>query len=102
MRTSPPEPLSPAGSESVEAIIRSVWPDDLENWAVRIAYRESRLIPTAHNSCCFGLFSIYFTVHRAWLSDYGVYQPSDLYDPRVNATVAYALYQQTGPSPWNL
>lgn len=102
VRTSPPEPLSPAGSESAEAVIRSVWPDDLEDWAVRIAYRESRLIPTAHNSCCYGLFSIYFKVHQGWLADYGVYQPSDLYNPETNARVALALYQQAGASPWNL
>lgn len=90
----------PAGD--VEAIIRSVWPADLADWAVRIARRESSLVPTAANACCYGLFQIHFRAHQAWLSDYGVNQPSDLFDPTVNAIVAYALYQQTGPGPWNL
>lgn len=102
VRQTPALHPSGPGSESVEAIIRDVWPDDLEDWAVRIATRESRLVPTVRNYCCYGLFQIYYSVHRGWLSNYGVNSPSDLYDPRVNATVALALYQQTGPSPWSL
>lgn len=85
---------------SVEEIIRDVFPAELEDRAVRIAWRESRFVPTAHNSCCFGILQINFRVHRAWLADFGVYQPSDLYDPRVNATVALALYEAAGWSPW--
>jgi peptidoglycan hydrolase-like protein with peptidoglycan-binding domain len=96
-----PQPV-PAAAGDVESIIRDVWPAELADQAVAIATRESRLQPTAHNSCCIGLFSIYFAVHRAWLAGYGVNQPSDLYDPRVNATVAYALYQQAGWQPWAL
>jgi len=86
----------------VECIIRDVWPDQLEDRALRIAWRESRFVPTARNACCYGLFQIYFTVHRAWLADYGVTSPADLYDPRTNATVAYALYQKAGWAPWAL
>jgi len=101
VRLNPPAPpAEPVGD--VESIIRSVWPDDLEDWAVRIATRESRLVPTAANACCYGLFQIHFRAHRAWLGDYGVNQPSDLFDPRTNATVALALYQETGPGPWRL
>lgn len=96
-RLNPPAPIV---EPTVEEIIRAVWPDQLEDRAVRIAYRESRLVPTVRNACCFGLFQIFFRVHRAWLVDYGVYQPSDLYDPRVNATVALALYNEAGWSPW--
>ncbi|HRD99714.1 MAG TPA: LysM peptidoglycan-binding domain-containing protein, partial [Ilumatobacteraceae bacterium] len=43
----------------VADIIRQIWPDDLEDEAIRIATRESNLIPTVRNSCCFGLFQIY-------------------------------------------
>lgn len=86
---------------SVEEIIRDVWPDQLEDRAVRIAWRESRFVPTARNACCFGIFQVFFSVHRRWLADFGVYQPSDLYDPRVNATVALALYEAAGWSPWS-
>lgn len=109
VRVNPPAPqpiAEPVGD--TESIIRAVWPDELEDKAVRIAKRESGpdLVVTAHNSCCFGLFQVYFRVHRAWLADYGVFQPSDLYDPFVNATVAYVLYQRAlaaygnGWQPW--
>jgi len=104
VRVNPPKPAPPApvASGDVESIIRDVWPDDLENEAVRIATRESRLVPTARNACCHGLFQIYYSVHRAWLGQYGVNSPSDLYDPRTNATVALALYNEAGWGPWAL
>ena len=85
----------------VEAIIRSVWPDDLENEAIRIAIRESNLIPTAHNSCCHGLFQIYFSVHRSWLGGLGITTVTQLYDPLLNAKAALVLYQRAGGwGPW--
>lgn len=104
---SSPAPMSaptppPSHPESTEAIIRDVWPDNLEDEAVRIAKRESgpNLKVNAANYCCYGNFQIYFAVHRAWLADYGVNQPSDLFDPRTNATVALALYNTSGWGPW--
>jgi len=101
VRVNPPAPQTPVGD--TEAIIREVWPDDLEDWAVRIAKRESgpNLKVDAANYCCYGIFQIYFQVHRSWLGDYGVHQPSDLFDPRVNATVALALYRAGGPGHWS-
>lgn len=94
----------PATQGNVEAVIRDVWqgeaPDDIDR-IVRIAKRESSLVPTAHNSCCYGILQIHFRAHRAWLASYGVTQPSDLYDPRVNATVALALFHQVGWEPWD-
>lgn len=102
----PAEPTQPRHADpgDTEGIIREVWPDDLEDWAVRIAKRESgpNLKVDAANYCCYGIFQIYFTAHRAWLADYGVTQPSDLFDPRTNAIVALALYEQAGPGPWAL
>lgn len=96
------DPPAPRGD--TEQIIRDIWPDDIEDWAVRIAKRESSpaLVVTAHNACCYGIFQIHFQAHRAWLGDYGVHQPSDLYDPAVNATVALALYMASSPhcQPW--
>lgn len=97
-RLTPPSTIAPP--LTVEEIIRDVFPDEIEDRAVRIAWRESRFVPTAHNSICFGIFQVYFSVHRRWLADYGVYTPADLYDPRVNATVALALYNEAGWSPW--
>lgn len=86
----------------VEAIIRQAWPDDLEDEALRIATRESNLKPGAKNSCCFGLFQIYFNVHKSWLQNVGVTSSGQLLDPTVNANAAYALYQRAGGfGPWN-
>ncbi|MEY4231036.1 MAG: hypothetical protein RLZZ362_1885, partial [Actinomycetota bacterium] len=85
----------------VEAIIRQVWPDDLEDKAIQIAIRESRLKPTARNWCCSGLFQIYYGVHSKWLAGIGVSSADQLLDPNVNATAAYALYQRAGSwKPW--
>ena len=85
----------------VEAIIRQVWPDDLEDKAIQIATRESRLKPTARNWCCSGLFQIYYSVHSKWLKDIGVTSADQLLDPNVNTAAAYALYQRAGSwKPW--
>jgi Transglycosylase SLT domain len=87
----------------VEAIIRDVWPDDLEDEAVRIAKRESNLQPTARNACCIGLFQIYWTVHKGWLTAMGITTAEQLFDPRINATAGLALYQRSGGwGPWAL
>lgn len=86
---------------TVEQMIRDVWPDELEERALVIAYRESRYVPTAHNYCCHGLFQIYFRVHRGWLADYGVTSIDQLYDPMTNVRMAYVLYQRAGGwGPW--
>ena len=85
----------------VEAIIREVWPDDLEDEALRIARRESGLKATAKNSCCYGLFQLYFTVHQKWLSGVGVTSAGQLLDPLVNANAALTLYNRAGGwGPW--
>lgn len=87
----------------VEAIIRQVWPDDLENEAVRIATRESNLIPGVRNYCCFGLFQLYYNVHKTWLAQMGVTSAEQLYDPLINSYVAYAMYLKAGGwGPWKL
>ena len=87
----------------VEAIIRQVWPDELENEAVRIATRESNLTPKVRNFCCYGLFQIYFSVHKVWLAQAGVTSAEQLYDPLVNAYAAYVLYLRAGGwGPWRL
>jgi hypothetical protein len=99
--TVPPTTAPPAPAE-VEQIIRDVWPDELEDKALEIAYRESRHVPTAWNGhCCYGLFQLYWTVHRAWLGDYGISTSTDLFDARKNARAAYALYERSGGwGPW--
>ena len=97
-RMTPPAPAA----VDVEGIIRDVWPDDLEDHALAIATRESRLVPTARNACCYGLFQIHFAAHRAWLAGIGINSPAMLLDARTNATAALALYQLDGWAPWSL
>jgi hypothetical protein len=92
-----------ATPEEVQQIIRDVWPDELEERALEIAFRESRYVPTAKNFCCYGIFQIYWTVHDVWLVDIGITDDQQLYDPATNARAAYALYQRAGGwGPWTL
>ena len=99
--TPPPLPASSAGPGEVEAIIRSVWPDELEARALEVAWRESNYKPTARNSCCYGVFQVYWSVHRSWLSDLGITSADQLYDPATNARAALALYLRAGGwGPW--
>jgi LysM repeat protein len=100
--TQPPAPPNTYSKAEVAQIIRDVWPDALEDEAIRIATRESNLIPTAHNSCCYGLFQIYFNVNKTWLAGIGITSAAQLYDPRVNATAALTLYNSRGWAPWAL
>ena len=102
--TSTPAAAAPKSSYTraeVEAIIRQVWPDDLEDEAVRIAKRESNLQNKAKNSCCYGLFQLNWNAHKSWLAGIGVTSATQLLDPTVNVTAAYALYQRSGSfRPW--
>jgi len=89
----------------VVAIIREVWPDDHEENALLVARRESRYVPTAvggTRNCCYGLFQMYWSVHRSWLAKLGITEPSQLLDPRTNAEAAFALFRRNGNSwrPW--
>src|SRR5687768_12278443 len=89
-------------NRSVEQIIRDVWPDELEDRAVTIAWRESRHQPDARNYCCHGLFQIYWTVHDGWMAGHGVTSLDQLYDAETNARMAYALYERAGGwGPWS-
>jgi hypothetical protein len=91
----------PAGT--VADIIRSIWPDELEDHALQIARRESNLQPAARNSCCYGLFQIHWQAHRSWLAGIGITSASQLLDADTNARAAYALYQRAGGwGPWAL
>ncbi|MCB0997681.1 MAG: LysM peptidoglycan-binding domain-containing protein [Acidimicrobiales bacterium] len=84
-----------------EATIRAIWPDELEEEALRIARRESNLRNKAQNWCCYGLFQIHWNAHKSWLASIGVTSASQLLDPTVNATAAYTLYQRAGGfGPW--
>ena len=98
--TTKPRPPTVAPADA-EAIIRSVWPDDLEAHALEIAWRESNYQSNARNSCCYGLFQIHWNAHKSWLSGIGVTSADQLFDPTTNAQAAYALYQRSGGfGPW--
>ena len=98
--TVPSRPAAVPASQAVQ-IIRDVWPDDLEERAIQIAWRESNHKSNVNNSCCYGLFQIHWTAHKSWLASLGVTSAVQLYDPTVNATAAYALYQRSGGfGPW--
>lgn len=92
----PPPPLP----RTTQEMIRDVWPDNLEERALRIAYRESRYQCCVRTFCCFGVFQIYLSVHREWLNEMGIYTKEDLYDPLTNIKAAYHLYELDGWSPW--
>ena len=85
------------------AIIREIWPDKLENRAIAIAKRESKLNAASYNGgCCLGLFQIHWLAHRSWLKDIGVTSASQLLDARVNAKAGYAIYKRSnGWGAWN-
>ena len=94
-------PTRKYSTDEVKQIIRDVWPDDLEEWALEIAFRESSYQPTAKNFCCYGLFQINWSSHKNWLDDFGVTSASQLFDPAVNAQMALALYNRSGGwGPW--
>lgn len=98
--TSPPP--APASTTEVQALIREIWPDELEEKALQIAWRESNYKATAYNgTCCYGVFQIHWGAHRSWLDDYGIVSTNDLLDARKNITAAYAIYQRAGGwGPW--
>jgi hypothetical protein len=99
------QPTETYTRRQVVAIIREVWPDEHEENALLVARRESRYVPTAiggTRNCCYGLFQMYWSVHRSWLAKSGITEPSQLLDPRTNAEAALALFRRNGNSwrPW--
>ncbi|WP_116996651.1 LysM peptidoglycan-binding domain-containing protein [Desertimonas flava] len=93
----------PSGGE-VEQMIREIWPDDQEERALQIAWRESNYRPdvTSRTGCCHGVFQIH-EQHLSWLADYGITSVSQLFDARTNIQAAYYLYQRSGGwGPWAL
>lgn len=85
----------------IEQMIRDIWPDSLEEQAIAIAVRESNLNPWAKNYCCYGLFQIYWEVHKSWLPSIGVTHAEMLFDARLNIQAALVVYQRAGSwRPW--
>ena len=92
----------------VEKIIRNIWPDMSEGIALAVVERESHLNPYSHSgSCCYGLFQIYWDVHKArasalhrFLGGKGEPGPHILFSPRFNTLLALQMYRQGGWGPW--
>ena len=90
-----------ATTDEVQALIREIWPDDIEERALKIAYNEAKWRPDLHNWCCYGVFALYYDFVPANLkARYGVDEPSDLYDARTNISIAYEIYLLSGWDPW--
>lgn len=103
--TAPRNTTPPPSGGAVEQMIRDVWPDDVEEEALRIAWRESnyRADVTSPTGCCVGVFQMHWEAHRSWLDDMGVTSRDQLFDARTNIEAAYALYQRNGGwGPWAL
>ncbi|MFM9084708.1 MAG: LysM peptidoglycan-binding domain-containing protein [Actinomycetota bacterium] len=84
-----------------EKVIREIFPDHLENRAVAIAKRESKLNAASWNWCCIGLFQINWWSHRSWLKAEGITEPEQLLNARTNAEVAWMVYKRAGGwGPW--
>ena len=48
------------------------------------------------------MFALYFDYVPSDLkAQYGVNEPSDLYDPRTNISIAYQVYLRGGWDPWS-
>jgi LysM repeat protein len=101
--TAPKAKASAESPEQVVALIREIWPDDLEERAITIARRESSLRPGADNGhCCYGVFQIYWSSHRNWLANHGVTSSAQLLDARTNIKLAYEIYRRAGGwGPWS-
>jgi len=98
-------PKTTTKRNEVIAIIREIWPDEYEENALFVAQRESNLIPTViggTNNCCIGLFQMFYSVHKAWLVNIGITEPSQLFDARLNTLAAFTLFKRNGKSwkPW--
>jgi peptidoglycan hydrolase-like protein with peptidoglycan-binding domain len=96
-------PTVPPPPRSVEQMIRDIWPDDSEEWALRIAWRESNYRPgvTSPTGCCHGVFQIH-EIHFSWMRALGVTTVSQLFDAETNIRMALELYRRNGTAPWNL
>lgn len=96
-----PAPSTRYTRSQAAAVIREIFPDRLEERALAIAQRESKLNALSYSWCCVGLFQINWWAHKTWLKDIGVTKASQLRDARVNARAAYVMYKRnSGWGPW--
>ena len=100
LKLSPPSERWTA--QEAASIIREVWPDRIEDRAVAIAKRESKLNAASYSSCCVGLFQLNWAAHKSWMARKGVSSAQQLLDARTNAEMALELYRRnSGFGPWD-
>ena len=104
LRPAPPALANETPQADALAAIHQVWPQEHVTRAIRVAYLESGLSPTARgcDGDCFGLFQIHYTANRRLIAAMGIETPEQLFDPVVNSTVAYRLFRQAGWRPWGI
>lgn len=79
-----------------DGLIHQVWERDAD-WAVRIAWRESRCTATSYNrSGATGVFQL--LGHQDLLN--AVCMNGDGFNAECNIRAAWLLYQSSGRSPW--
>jgi hypothetical protein len=95
----PPPPVLGTPAE-VKAMIEQMWPADSVDKALAIAWRESNYRPEVYNGwCCYGVFQINASAHQRRLAAHG-WITQDLFDPRVNITIALEIFDEQGWGPW--
>ena len=110
-----PQPTSQSSSQSssspvttrrysraeLEKIVRDAWPDEMEADAFFVVQRESNWNNLSQNSCCVGIFQLNWNSHKKWMSNYGVTDRNQLFDPVINARLALVTWQRSGSwRPW--
>ena len=100
----PPQPAAPAITGCRwEQAIRDIWPDDSEEWALSIVWRESRCTETAVSPTgCRGLWQLALPMHADLFAAQGLDWQTSWSDPVANTRAALFLFQSSGTSPWKL
>ena len=98
----PPAQVSapPNTSCSTADLIRAIWPDDVEEWAIGIAWRESRCSNVQNSEGASGQFQLMIPMHSALMS--AVCGSADWANAECNIRTALKLYEGSGKRPWAL
>ena len=90
----------PNSSCSTQDLIRAIWPDDVEEWAIGIAWRESRCSNVQNREGASGQFQLMIPLHSALMA--AVCGSADWANAECNIRTALKLYEGAGKRPWAL
>ena len=98
----PPAQVSapPNTSCSTQDLIRAIWPDDVEDWAIGIAWRESRCTNVQNREGASGQFQLMMPMHATFMA--AVCGSADWANAECNIRTALKLYEGVGKGPWSL